>query len=89
MVKLLICITLSLLDTESTQKILVKKELSDSLNVLFQRFQQQITNGQIFSVGQQQVFKHFTEFQLMPVGQQFPFQTQVNIRAFCGSTFGS
>jgi len=36
--------------------------------VLFQRFQQQITNGQIFSVGQQQVFKHFTEFQLMPVG---------------------
>ena len=89
MVKLLICTTLSLLDTESTQKILVKKELSDSLNVLFQRFQQQITNGQIYSVGQQQVFKHFTEFQLMPVGQQFPFHTQVNIRAFCGSTFGS
>ena len=88
-VKLLICTTLSLLDTESTQKILLKKELSDSLNVLFQRFQQRITNGQIYSVGQQQIFKRFTELQLMPVGQQFPFQTQVNIRTFCGITFGS
>ena len=68
MVKLLICTTLSLLDTESTQKILLKKELSDSLNVLFQRFQQRITNGQIYSVEQQQVFKRFTELQLMPVG---------------------
>ena len=72
MVKLLICTTFSLLDAESTQKILLKHELSNSLNMLFQGFRQRIINGQIYSVGQQQIFNRFTELQLMSVGQIFP-----------------